>query len=207
MAIPFRSMTGRWLDLERPQPCDIDVRDIASGLSKVCRFAGQIETFYSVAQHAMFVSELVAPALQFRALNHDDSEAYLGDVSHHLKHSTHLAGYRVLEERMEDVILEALGLSKPTPEEHQAIKDADAYAVLFEHATLRLRLPLTPDLIAELLGDGFIRGVDLETLVAIGDRVDQTASWIRPHRKREVRAVEEEFLMRWQILKDGRYGA
>lgn len=180
MAIPFRTRSGRWLDLERPQPCDIDARDIASGLSKVCRFAGQIEHFYSVAHHALFVSELVESPFAFRALNHDDTEAFLGDVSRWLKHSEYLKGYRFLESRLDGVIEQALGLQPASTVEHHAIKAADNFAACYEQAVLRLRLPISSEILADLIGDGFIRGSSLDELVAFLPRVARVTPWNRP---------------------------
>ena len=40
---------------------DIDIQDIATGLANECRFNGQIDNFYSVAQHSVYASYLVAP--------------------------------------------------------------------------------------------------------------------------------------------------
>lgn len=180
MAIPFRTRSGRWLDLERPDPSDIDVSDIAGGLSKVCRFAGQIEHFYSVAHHSLFVSELVDSPFAFRALNHDDTEAFLGDLSRWLKHSDYLKGYRFLESRLESVIEQALGLPPASSVEHHAIKAADNFAACYEQAVLRLRLPLTESLLASMIADGFIRGSSLESLVDYLPRIDRVKPWNRP---------------------------
>ncbi|MBI6329858.1 HD family hydrolase, partial [Proteus mirabilis] len=33
---------------------DIDIQDIATGLANECRFNGQIDNFYSVAQHSVY---------------------------------------------------------------------------------------------------------------------------------------------------------
>jgi 5'-nucleotidase len=76
--------SGRKLDLDDPQPDQICLEDIASALSKVCRFGAQPLTFYSVAQHAMHVSRIIAecgrPDLALAALHHDSHEAYLCDL-------------------------------------------------------------------------------------------------------------------------------
>lgn len=195
MAIPFRTRSGRWLDLEQPQACDIDVNDIASGLSKACRFAGQIDQFYSVAQHALFVTELVDAPFQFRAVNHDDTEAYLGDLSRYLKHSSYLQGYRFLEARLDACIHEALGLLAPSAAEKQAIKDADDLAAVYEQVVLRLKLPFTEELLVDHVASGFVRGpVDrlLELVPRLFDRVDP---WILPRANPLVRLdMEHEFL-------------
>lgn len=57
--------------------------DIAHGLSMKCRWSGQCNQFYSVAQHAVLVSEIMQKldlGDPFEGLHHDDSEAYLPDM-------------------------------------------------------------------------------------------------------------------------------
>ena len=63
-----------------PRPEDITIEDIARGLSHLCRFSGQIKTFYSVAEHAVRVSYACDPEDALEGLHHDDSEAYCVDV-------------------------------------------------------------------------------------------------------------------------------
>ena len=63
----------------------ISIEDIAHGLAYQCRFNGQTNQFYSVAQHSLMVAALVPPAYQRAALLHDAAEAYLGDMVKPLK--------------------------------------------------------------------------------------------------------------------------
>jgi hypothetical protein len=49
----IRLASGRYLDLAEPDPAVITIEDIAAGLSKLCRFGGQISRFYSVAEHSL----------------------------------------------------------------------------------------------------------------------------------------------------------
>ena len=42
---------GHYVDLVNPDPDTIEIRSIASALSKVCRFGGHCPEFYSVAEH------------------------------------------------------------------------------------------------------------------------------------------------------------
>ena len=75
-----RMLSGRRLDLLDPSPLDIEIEDIAHGLSRVARWNGQTQGAYafSVAQHSLLVDEIVgliepqagAP-LRLAALLHD----------------------------------------------------------------------------------------------------------------------------------------
>lgn len=137
--IPFRTVQGRWINLAQPQPDDVNVDDISKALSHICRFGGHTPKFYSVAQHACLVADLVAPwhpRLEFPALHHDDSEAYLGDVSRHLKHSTLMDQYRQLEKEWETIINIKLDLLI-SADDKQIIKVADDLAAIYEHVSLR----------------------------------------------------------------------
>ena len=48
----IETYTGRFFNLAAPEPDQIDIADIAQGLSHCCRFHGQVNGFYSVAEHA-----------------------------------------------------------------------------------------------------------------------------------------------------------
>ncbi|WP_109372912.1 hypothetical protein [Proteus genomosp. 6] len=87
---------------------DIDIQDIASGLANECRFNGQIDNFYSVAQHSVYVSYLVAPEYALEALLHDASEAYIKDLPSPLKKL--LPEYKLIELRVEKMIRKKFGL-------------------------------------------------------------------------------------------------
>lgn len=64
----------------------ISIHDIANGLSNLCRFCGQTDGFYSVAQHSWFVSQHVPLEYQMWGLLHDAAEAYIGDLINAVKH-------------------------------------------------------------------------------------------------------------------------
>lgn len=123
----IQTQSGKVLDLEDPQPEDICISDIAAGLSKICRFGGQINTFYSVAQHSLFCHDQARrPYDKFAMLMHDASEAYLGDVPSPLK--ALLPDYREIEARLQKVICDKYGIIAMP---HNA-KSIDEYALVRE---------------------------------------------------------------------------
>lgn len=85
----LRTVSGRTVNLLDPQPAGIAIGDVAHGLARICRFAGQIEPWWSVADHALLCRDLMIdvgyPELALEALHHDSAEAYLGDVITPLK--------------------------------------------------------------------------------------------------------------------------
>jgi uncharacterized protein len=94
------TITGRYINPRDLAMDDIDIDDIAEGLSKCCRFAGQCEGFYSVAQHSVHVADEVWLATQDIgltriALLHDAPEALLNDLVRCVKHD--LRDYHDLE--------------------------------------------------------------------------------------------------------------
>lgn len=72
--------SGKHLDLANPKADQISILDIAHALSQICRFAGNTQGFYSVAQHCCYVSEFVESKYKFSALLHDAAEAYISDI-------------------------------------------------------------------------------------------------------------------------------
>ncbi len=73
---------GRFVDLFDPSVDQIAIEDIAHGLSMICRFGGQTQQFYSVAEHCCYAHDLcqvAGPRRALAALLHDAHEAYLGD--------------------------------------------------------------------------------------------------------------------------------
>ena len=50
------TLSGKIMDFDNPDPYQIDLDDVATGLANVCRFSGQLSEFYSVAQHCLMVA-------------------------------------------------------------------------------------------------------------------------------------------------------
>jgi 5'-deoxynucleotidase YfbR-like HD superfamily hydrolase len=132
--------SGRQFFLIDPDPADVSIDDIAHALSLVNRFGGHTSDQYSVAQHCVHVYDLVRLAyptnyyLQFLALLHDASEAYLGDVVRPLKYA--MPNYMEYEAKVTEVVLAAFGLRPPTKEELAIVKKFDDIMLVTERRDL-----------------------------------------------------------------------
>ena len=84
----IQTYTGKQFFPLQPRAEDIDVRDIAHALSMQCRFNGHCRAFYSVAEHSVRVSQVLANesrTVQLSGLMHDAAEAYLSDLPRPVK--------------------------------------------------------------------------------------------------------------------------
>jgi len=130
----MQTATGRAFYPFDPRPEDIFIEDIAAGLSRQCRYAGQLRAdveIYSTAEHC------VALARHFRAhgeielakwaLLHDAAEAYLNDIVRPVKQA--LAAYRGVEALIMAAICDRFGLPRQEP---AAVKDADRRILMDE---------------------------------------------------------------------------
>lgn len=133
MNAPYVStFLGNRFYLTCPHIDDVAIEDIAHGLAYQCRFNGQTNAFYSVAQHSLMVMDLVPPDHRFAALLHDAAEAYLGDMVKPLKNL--FPEFSVIEARVMAIIGEKFGLDLT----HLAlsIKQADLVALATEKRDL-----------------------------------------------------------------------
>lgn len=86
----IRLRSGRYFDLANPKPDQFTLGDVAGALSKICRFGGQIERFYSVAEHLIHccgvaVGDGLPVEAQRAVFLHDAAEAFCGDMVKPLK--------------------------------------------------------------------------------------------------------------------------
>ena len=140
-----RMLSGRRLDLLDPSPLDVEIEDIAHGLSRVARWNGQTsgQWSFSVAQHCLLVEELVgsfkpgtARPWRLAALLHDAPEYVIGDLITPFKAAVGL-DYKALEDRLMGAIHRRFGLPAEAPAvARKLIKRADRAAAYIEATQL-----------------------------------------------------------------------
>ena len=136
-----KMLSGRRLDLLDPTPVDIEIEDIAHGLSFVARWNGQTEGdfAYSVAEHSLLVERLYsrlnpdAPAKwKLAALLHDAPEYVIGDMISPVKAAVG-PGYDDLDKRLSAAIHIRFGLPAMIPAMvKRQIKKADRISAWME---------------------------------------------------------------------------
>ena len=140
-----RMLSGRRLDLLDPSPLDVEISDIAHGLSRVARWNGQTkgDHAFSVAQHSLLVEAIfsemfpdVPAEARLTALLHDAPEYVIGDMISPFK-SVVGGGYRACEERLQRAIHVRFSLPAATGDRlRREIKRADQVAAYFEATVL-----------------------------------------------------------------------
>ncbi|MBS4011047.1 MAG: HD family hydrolase [Roseovarius sp.] len=136
-----KMLSGRRLDLLDPTPVDIEIEDIAHGLSFVARWNGQTlgDFAYSVAEHSLLVERLysrltpASPAKwRLAALLHDAPEYVIGDMISPVKNAVG-PGYDELDKRLAAAIHIRFGLPAVIPPAiKKQIKQADKISAWME---------------------------------------------------------------------------
>lgn len=151
-----------------PHSDEVAIEDIAHALSNLCRFAGHVKSFYSVAQHSVLVSHHCDPEDALGGLLHDASEAYLLDMPRPLKQSGYFSAYLEAEDRLMGVIEGKFGVpSSKTRSVHRADMRVFAaecrdlmsplhpdFEVGFEPIAARIK-PVSPRVAKEMFLDRF----------------------------------------------------
>lgn len=134
------TFTGKRFYFLSPTPSSIDIESIAECLSKVCRFGGHCNGFYSVAEHSVLVMliaqiryKITDKSLLLKFLLHDATEAYVGDMVSPLKYA--IPEFKAIENLIwKAAIAPAFGLTEELP---AIIKKADNEAFLIEKDYLK----------------------------------------------------------------------
>ena len=133
------TITGKKFNPFEPNVDDIDIRDIARGLAMTCRYGGQVKRFYSVAEHCVHVSMLVAPQYRLHGLLHDSAEAYIGDMIRPMKHHPQMLEFRRTEALLESAVALKFGLNWTL--EAQVCVKAIATRILVDEVRVLSRMP------------------------------------------------------------------
>jgi hypothetical protein len=96
--------SGRYFNFVNPRSTPLEIEDMAAGLSRICRYTGQLaideDDIYSVAQHSVLASENCdADCDPYEALLHDRAESVMNDMASPLKQL--LLDYKEIEARVE----------------------------------------------------------------------------------------------------------
>ena len=143
--------SGRFADPWNVDVEDIHIEDIAQGLAHINRYNGQFGT-YSVAQHSLYVADLVAPQKKLAALLHDAPEYLTGDLPHHIKHGRGFLGmmWRDLDSPIQAAVERRFGLPAGALYDDE-IKAADTVVFEREWATFvvnrGIETPVTSDIL------------------------------------------------------------
>jgi len=146
VAMPKRvevmTQSGALVDLYQPKSETISIRDIAAGLSRIARCAGQTIVDYSVAEHSLVVARILeaqkqTPLVCLFGLLHDAHEAFIGDLTGPAAAAIRAMGnplreIDVMKLRIDQAIRSALGLRAPTPAALALIRYADEQALATE---------------------------------------------------------------------------
>jgi 5'-deoxynucleotidase YfbR-like HD superfamily hydrolase len=173
-------LSGATFNYNRPEESGVTIDDLASALSNVCRFAGHLPRFYSVAQHLVNTSRIVEPDLAFTALMHDTAEAFTNDLPTPLKWA--LPIFKELEVKIEAAMAAKFGFEFPYPPE---IKEADTIMLMLEKYYVKEDDSVWPNYekYTKRVVKPFLDKVDLD-------------SW-------QPRRAKREFLERFEELRNG----
>lgn len=130
---------GEYFDVFNPDPSLINLDGLATALSHICRFTGNVRHFYSVAQHAVLVSLHCHPGWADCGLHHDDPEGLgLNDLASPIKHHAAMTLYRELEDRVMDKgVIPRFELPRHASW-HPSVKFVDRRLVLTEKRDLKV---------------------------------------------------------------------
>jgi hypothetical protein len=134
----IETATGLAFHFNNPRLEEISIEDICTALSKLCRYSGHINKFYSVAEHCCHLFDYATATGNYTKqelrtlLLHDASEAYLVDVARPIKVT--LPDYMALENKLETIIAKKFDLIYPFP---QFVKVLDTRILLDERKQLK----------------------------------------------------------------------
>lgn len=120
--------SGTKFYIANPKSEDIHIEDVAHSLSRLIRYTGHIDRFYTVGEHSILCAKLAeelgcSVKMQMYCLLHDVSEFAVNDLNSIVK--KYVTGYKELEQKIMDATWDFAGLEYPTKEEYDVIKVID----------------------------------------------------------------------------------
>jgi hypothetical protein len=113
-------LSGAMFDYLNPSR-NVLLDDMVTPLSNICRFAGHLPYFYSIAQHSVNASRIVEGGedAEYEALLHDRSEGFTNDITTPLKVAN--PGFKAIETNIERTNAPYFGVPYPmSPAVHLA---------------------------------------------------------------------------------------
>lgn len=99
-----------------PRPEEIHIEVIAHALGMTCRYGGQCDEFYSVAEHSVHLARKASKKNKLWALLHDAPEGLgLADLIRPVKRN--VSGYKTIESEVMDAVCARFGLPPVMPAE------------------------------------------------------------------------------------------
>jgi hypothetical protein len=129
-----QTASGKRVDLLTPSADQIDFKDVSWALSRIGRFNGHTNRFYSVAQHCLIMSQVVPAEIAIHALLHDAAEAFIGDIPAPLKEL--MPEFEGIEVQFLRAIYLAAGVPLPDVNQWSEVRMADLSMLLTERNQL-----------------------------------------------------------------------
>jgi hypothetical protein len=152
-------LSGQRFSYEQPELAIVGLDDIARPLANICRFAGQLPHFYSVAQHAVnasLIMDAIDPTQSYSALMHDTAEAFTNDIVTPLKVAVPL--FKTLEVKIETAMADRFKFVYPLSEQ---VHFVDRVMLGLEMKYLRGQNPEEHAILNGVEFDQYIAYVDL----------------------------------------------
>jgi uncharacterized protein len=156
-----RTFSGQYFNLKDPDPLSVYPIDVATQLSRICRFGGATKKWYDVAQHSVWCATKCQEILPndnrtaFAVLMHDAHEYIMSDLCGPVKEKT--AGYISLANKVQNAI-DARFRCWPDDSGRGVIKRIDRMALEWEwqHKVLNWSgLELSPSVSAAIFLEKF----------------------------------------------------
>ena len=134
----MRTVDGKYIDFANPQPDQISLHAIATGLGSECRFGNQLHEHYSVAEHCVHCLTVanhrgLSVETKRAVLMHDAAEAFCKDIPKPLK--ILLPNYKIIEDWLQRVIEAKYGIANDE-ETRKAVKEIDLAVLKAEKTAL-----------------------------------------------------------------------